>query len=318
MRVLVTGGTGSLGQALTERLLRDGAERIVIFSRDEAKQQEMCDRLGDPPQLRFRLGDVRDVVRLNEVMWPGQLDAVVHAAALKRVDRVSYDPDEVMKTNFDGTRNVLKAAIAAHVPKVLVVSSDKAVAPANVYGVSKLAAETAAVSYNVYGSPGGTRSGVVRYGNVWGSRGSVVLAWRKAVAEGRPITVTDPQMTRFIITLPQAVEFVLASLARLRGGEVFVPRLPSMRLGDLADAASNDRIAVGLRPGGEKMHERLIADEEMARVRWCGDRYVITPTHEHWRSDPWPGEPVARFVCTSDANDWWLTPEEIRQLWEAA
>lgn len=320
MRILITGGTGSLGQALAERLLQDGAERIVIFSRDEAKQQDMCERLGDPDQLRFRLGDVRDIDRLAEVMWPGTIDAVIHAAALKRIDRVSYDPDEVLKTNDGGTHNVLKAAIQARVPKVLLVSSDKAVAPANVYGASKFMAEVRAVSYNVYGGPSGTKSGAVRYGNVWGSRGSVMLKWKQALREGQPLVITDLAMTRFVITLPQAVDFVLTSLARLRGGEVFVPRLPSMRLSDLASVAAPadaQRVVVGLRPGGEKLHERLLSEEELPRTRWHIDRYVVAPTHQTWRSDGWPGLPV-HDGYTSATNNWWLTTDELRDLWGMA
>lgn len=282
MKLLITGGTGSLGRAITRRVLKDGsADRVTILSRDERKQEEMVHDLGDPPQLRMRLGDVRDQDRVRGVMWPGDVDVVIHAAALKRVDNT--DPEEVIKTNVDGTRNVVRAAVEAGVERVMVISSDKAVEPVNIYGGTKFLAEQIASSYGVYTPRTGTRVGAVRYGNVWRSRGSVALVWKRAIEAGRRIQITHPEMTRFFISMDQAVAFVLSSVARLQGGEIFVPSLEAFRLADLWTAVENVAQRnnpgweiIGLRPG-EKMHESLLSRHERPRTIWSSDRYLIAP-----------------------------------------
>ena len=331
MRVCITGGTGSLGQALVRRLLKDGAERIVVLSRDEVKQARMAEEIGDPPPMRWMLGDVRDRDRLEAAFWG--VEAVIHAAALKRVDGVSFHPTEVEKTNVTGTRNVLEAAVRAGVSKVLVVSSDKAVAPLNLYGASKFFAEQMAVAANRYAWPRGTRIGAVRYGNVLGSRGSAAHVFRRQALLGQPLTVTDPAMTRFIITMDQAVEFCLLALKDLQGGEIFIPVLPSARVWDIALAAADAwnglttspaRI-MGLRSGGEKLHETLLSEDEATRARlqgesfYGGTRYVIPPSVHDWNpSAAWLGDRVeADFRYRSDTNEWWLSVEDLVPLLKA-
>ena len=279
MRLLVTGGTGSLGHALVRYALEYTDWRIVVLSRDELKQARMHETFPNE-RVDFRLGDVRDATRLK-LAFHG-IGMVVHAAALKRVDAVAGDPAEVFQTNIFGTRNVLEAAISCGVPKVLTISSDKAAYPTNAYGVSKLAAEHLTVSYNTYGAPRGTLSSVVRYGNVLGSRGSVVHAWRNQ----DPIRMTDPRMTRFIITMPQAVGLVHACLDAMEGGETFVPRLPAACLLDLAQVVNPDahRVVVGVRPGGEKLHETLLTGEEAERSVDLGEYITCVRPHLYpWR-----------------------------------
>lgn len=304
---------------------RSEVTRIVALSRDEVKSGDLADRLGAAvPGLRCMLGDVRDPERLEEVFRG--CDAVIHAAALKRISHSVYSPGEMVKTNIQGTINVIQAAAAVGVARVLVVSSDKCAEPVNLYGVTKCAAECYAVQSNSYTWPRGTRVGVVRYGNVLGSRGSVVGIWREQLRRGEPLTITDPAMTRFIITLPQAAAFCLAALADMEGGEVFVPRLPAARIADLADAVEFEwygravvkgdprwsRELTGLRPGGEKLHEALLTREEPTRTWWDGARMVILPGHHSWRED-WKlpeGQKVAG-PYTSDAPDRWLGVEEL-------
>lgn len=314
VRIAITGATGSLGGALVEALsARTDAERVVGLSRDEVKSGDLEERWSERlPQLRCQLGDVRDEPRLEEVFRG--CDVVVHAAALKRVGHSVYSPEEIVKTNVQGTINVIRAATEAGVGRVLVVSSDKAVEPTNLYGMSKAVAECYAVQSNSYGVPRGVRVSCVRYGNVLGSRGSVVHVWREAARRRQPLLVTDERMTRFIITLRQAADFVLRAIGWMRGGEVFVPLLPATRVTDLADAieahegVSVGRRIVGLRPGGEKLHEALLSREEPARAWLLPEgRYPecpvveVLPSHHSWRAafPPVGGEATVSAALTS-------------------
>lgn len=316
MRVLITGATGFLGRALVRAFLADGAERIVLYSRSESRQAEVAAELGDHPALRFFLGDVRDRERLVQAMW--HCDAVAHCAALKRVDSVAYNPDEVRKTNVLGSANVSSAAVEAGVAKVLMISSDKSCLAQNAYGVSKAQMEHEAIAYNRISYPRGTKIACTRYGNVLGSTGSVVSLWRAAVAAGLPIPITDPDMTRFWFTVGQAVDVVREALARMEGGELFVPVLSAMRLGDLAEAVAPGwpvRV-IGLRPGGEKRHELLLNDDEATRtVAVTESLYVVKPALPTWRADdPWDGEPFpAGAVYRSDLVPR-LSVEEMRAM----
>lgn len=318
MSVLITGGTGSLGQALVRWYLEQTTvERICILSRDEYKQAMMARAFQDDARLRFFLGDVRDEQRLRDAFHG--IETVIAAAALKRVDRIAYDPSEVIKTNVLGTQNVIHAAIEAGVKRVLVVSSDKAVNPTNIYGASKMCAEWLAVMSNTYGYPRGTRISCVRYGNVIGSRGSVVELWREAVKAGRSIEITDERCTRFWITMPQAVQLIQDALALMDGGEIFVPDLPSMRITDLAEAIApgHPRFVTDLRPGGEKLHEALLNSEEVTRtVRAYEDGpYTIMPSLAYWGGTRLYGKPVpSDWQYRSDQNTRWLSVEEMREM----
>lgn len=326
-RVLVTGGTGSLGRALVKRLLKSGAERIVVFSRDEVRQARFAEELGEHPALRWMLGDVRDRERLESAMW--HVEAVIHAAALKRVDSVSFHPTEVEKTNIAGTRNVIEAAVHAGVKKVLIVSSDKAVSPANLYGASKLFAEQLAVAANLYSWPRGTKVAAVRYGNVVGSRGSVAHIFRRQALLGQPLTVTDPEMTRFIITMEEAVDFCLSALADLKGGEILVPVLPSARVVDIALAAAevwngqttSPMSVIGRRVGGEKPHEVLLSEDEVRRAVQqffppAQSRFVVPPPLHEWNpQETWSGEHLKpEFQYVSNLNGWWLGVADLIPL----
>lgn len=315
MRVLITGGTGSLGTALLAHYLASDVERVCVYSRDEWKQAQLAERFPDP-RVRWFLGDVRDVARLEQAMWG--CDTVVHAAALKRVDRVAYDPLEVTKTNVRGTENVITAAMrSGGVERVLLISSDKAVEPTNIYGASKMVAEWLMTMGNIYAYPRGVQLASVRYGNVLGSRGSVVQVWRERAAAGAPIEITDRRCTRFWITMPQAVGLIDYALATMEGGEVFVPVLPSMRITDLAAAIAPDadQVDVGLRPGGEKLHEKLLGSEEITRTGQVGKYFVVQPSLRPWTNQR---ANVARlapgFTYASDTNSWWLTVDEIRGM----
>lgn len=314
--VLVTGGTGSLGTALVSHLLTCNlADRVCVYSRDEVKQAQMAQRFPDP-RVRFFLGDVRDVDRLEQACVG--VDVVVAAAALKRVDKTAYDPSEVIKTNIYGTHNTIEAARRCGVKKVVVISSDKAVQPTNIYGATKMCAEWLAVTSNAYTHPQGTRVSVVRYGNVIGSRGSVVEVWRNAVKNHEPLTLTDDRCTRFWISMQQAVELVLYAVEHMDGGEIFVPKLPSMKLVDLADAVAGvgyPRTWTGLRPGGEKLHEKLLNEDEVTRTirtPWC---YIVNPALPYWGGMQWVGEPLPKdFVYESNVNSQWLTVDDMRTL----
>src|SRR5215471_4024274 len=274
--VLITGGTGSFGNKFVETMLaRHRPRRLCVFSRDELKQSEMLARFRDHPALRFFIGDVRDRERLVRAMHG--VDIVFHAAALKQIPACEYNPFEAIQTNVLGTKNVIDAAIDQGVTRVIGISTDKAVNPINLYGATKLCAEKLFVQGNVYGHPRGAVFGVVRYGNVIGSRGSVIPLFAAQRATGR-VTVTDRSMTRFWIRLEQGVEFAIRCAELMRGGEIFVPRIPSMRIMDLVEAVAPgcEVDDIGIRPG-EKLHETLISEDESRQVVERDDMFVIEP-----------------------------------------
>jgi UDP-N-acetylglucosamine 4,6-dehydratase len=308
-QILVTGGTGSFGRAFVRRMLADGEDvTIRVYSRDELKQYEMTRAFGNDPRLRFCIGDVRDRERLARAMYG--VEWVVHAAALKQVDLCEYNPAEAVKTNIQGSQNVIEAAIDAKVKRVVALSTDKAVNPVNLYGATKLCAEKLFVHGNAYAGPRDTRFACVRYGNVLGSRGSVVPLFLKQAAAG-VLTITDQRMTRFWITLEQAVSLVRLVFAEMRSGEVYVPKIPSMRMTDLARAIAPEAIVkeIGMRPG-EKLHEMLLSPEEAHRTREYPTHYVVS---RHMpRSD---GKPIPADSCyRSDTNTQWLDVERLREM----
>jgi UDP-N-acetylglucosamine 4,6-dehydratase (inverting) len=316
--ILVTGGTGSFGKAFIREVLdHHDPRRIVIYSRDELKQYECRQLFGDDPRLRWFIGDIRDLPRLNRAMHG--VDYVVHAAALKQVDTAEYNPYEFVKTNIIGSQNVIEACIDAGVKKVVALSTDKASSPINLYGATKLTADKLFITGNHYAAAYPTRFSVVRYGNVMGSRGSVIPFFRKLGEAGESLPITDLRMTRFFITLPQAVKFVLDSFEIMQGGELYVPRIPSMKITDLAQAVVPGAAMhnMGLRPG-EKLHEEMISAEEGRRTLSLGDRYVLQPDLASWGyQPPADGVPVADgFHFTSDTNDEWFTLEQITKLLE--
>lgn len=316
--ILITGGTGSFGRAFLSQVLAEHSPaRVVIFSRDELKQYEMKQQLGDDDRVRFFLGDIRDQDRLRMALRG--VDYVVHAAALKQVDTAEYNPMEYVKTNILGSENVIQASLDAGVKKVVALSTDKASSPVNLYGATKLTADKLFVSSNHYAVAGGTRFAVVRYGNVMGSRGSVIPFFRDLAASGQPLPITDLRMTRFWITLPQAVDFVINSFDDMSGGELYVPRIPSMRVVDLAEAIApgGELAEVGIRPG-EKLHEEMISTEDARRTVRRPDRYVVQPTLAMWGGfHEAAGEPVPDgFSYSSDTNDQWLSVEDLRSILE--
>jgi UDP-N-acetylglucosamine 4,6-dehydratase len=314
-RVLVTGGTGTFGRAFIRRLLKDRlAEAVVSYSRDEQKAAALHAEFGHEKPFKAFLGDIRDTTRLGLAMRG--VDVVVHAAALKRVDVGAYSPSELIFTNIIGTMNVMNAAIHAGVSKVVFLSSDKAVAPINLYGATKSCAETYAVQANAYRGKGVPLISAVRYGNILGSRGSVVGIWRAQAAAKQPVTVTHPGMTRFIMTIEQAADLVLFALGMMRGGEVFIPRLPAAYMVDLAMAVV-PRAEVrftGLRPGGEKMAESLLNDEEVQRTVQVQDRFAVLPTHHEWTAEGWSWKPVATNMRYQSDSGPFLNVEQLRDL----
>ncbi|HEV8440990.1 MAG TPA: UDP-N-acetylglucosamine 4,6-dehydratase (inverting) [Methylomirabilota bacterium] len=312
--VLVTGGTGSFGNKLVEVMLaRHRPRRLVIVSRDELKQSEMAARFKDP-SLRFFLGDVRDRERLERAMHG--VDVVFHAAALKQIPACEYNPFEAIQTNVLGAKNVIDAAIDQGVKRVIAISSDKACQPLNLYGATKLCAEKLVVQGNVYGHPRGTAFAVVRYGNVIGSRGSVVPLFAAQRASGR-VTVTDRTMTRFWIRLTDGVEFAIRCAELMRGGEIFVPKIPSMRIMDLVEAVAPgcEVEDIGIRPG-EKLHEILVSEDESRQARELEGMFVIEPIDPSWRFKGWDDgkRPARGFRYSSDANDQWLSPAAMKDL----
>jgi len=313
--ILITGGTGSFGKVFLNRILAEhDPARVAVFSRDELKQYEMKMTLGDDPRVRFFIGDIRDRERLEMALHG--VDYVVHAAALKQVDTAEYNPMEYVKTNILGSENVMTAAIAAGVKQVVALSTDKASSPVNLYGATKLTADKLFVSGNHYSYARGTKFAVVRYGNVVGSRGSVIPFFRRRAEAGKPLPITDVRMTRFWITLDQAIDFVIAAFATMDGGELYVPRIPSMRLTDLAEAIapSSEIVEVGIRPG-EKLHEEMISEEDARRTIRQPDRYVVAPTLAEWTFRIPEGDPVEEgFSYSSDTNDEWLTVEQLRHM----
>ena len=313
--ILITGGTGSFGKAFLRHALdRLDPRRIVVFSRDELKQYEARQAIGDE-RVRWFIGDVRDRDRLTRAMHG--VDFVVHAAALKQVDTAEYNPFEYVRTNVTGSQHVVEAAIDCGVRKVVALSTDKASSPINLYGATKLCADKLVVSANHYAAHHPTRLAVVRYGNVMGSRGSVVPLFRQLAAEGRSLPITDKRMTRFWITLDQAVRFVVDSFDQMQGGELFVPRIPSMRILDLVEAVAPEATTheIGIRPG-EKLHEEMISLEDSRRTLRLADRYLVQPTIATWGyRPPANGEEVPDgFAYQSDSNDQWLTVPQLREL----
>jgi UDP-N-acetylglucosamine 4,6-dehydratase len=316
--ILVTGGTGSFGKAfISELLANHQPRRVVIYSRDELKQYECRQMFKDDLRLRWFIGDIRDLPRLNRAMHG--VDYVVHAAALKQVDTAEYNPYEFVKTNIIGSQNVIEACIDAGVKKVVALSTDKASSPINLYGATKLTADKLFITGNHYAAAYPTRFSVVRYGNVMGSRGSVIPFFRKLAQAGQSLPITDLRMTRFFITLPQAVRFVLDSFEMMQGGELYVPRIPSMKITDLAQAVAPGAAMhnSGLRPG-EKLHEEMISAEEGRRTLRIGRRYVLQPDLASWGYQvPAEGVPVADgFHYTSDTNDQWFTLAQITKILE--
>lgn len=319
--ILITGATGSFGQAFVRSMLeRYPPRRMIIFSRDEFKQFEMQRELSGPhlESLRFFIGDVRDRDRLELAMR--EVDYVIHAAALKHVPAAEYNPMEYIHTNVYGAENVVFAALRAGVKRVVALSTDKAVNPVNLYGASKLAADKIFVAANNLSGSTGTSFAIVRYGNVLGSRGSVVPYFRRLVREdAKSLPITEPGMTRFWITLGQGVDFVLSSLAMMAGGEIFVPKIPSMKVVDLARILAPDlsHRVVGIRPG-EKLHEVLITEHDARTTVELDDRYVITPAFFDGASKDYEalgGSPVAEgFRYTSDTNPEWLDGEAMQRL----
>lgn len=325
--VLVTGGTGSFGKAFVKSCLaRWKPARLVVFSRDELKQYEMQQ---DPDIagrncMRFFLGDVRDRDRLESAMRG--IDVVIHAAALKQITAAEYNPFECIHTNVLGAENVVQAAIRTGVEKVVALSTDKAASPINLYGASKLASDKIFVAGNNMAGGMGTRFSVVRYGNVLGSRGSVVPLFRRLVAEKAPdLPITDERMTRFWITLDQGINFVLSSMALMQGGEIFVPKIPSSTVTALAHAIAPDmpHRNVGIRPG-EKLHEEMITEDDARTTLALDDRYIIQPAWQSWGEDDdpavYPGSrPVASgFAFNSSDNDEIASVEDLRALIETA
>lgn len=313
--ILVTGGTGSFGKKFTQIVLSEcQPKKLIIFSRDELKQHEM--RVGgfDDPRLRYFIGDVRDADRLRRALTG--VDIVVHAAALKQVPACEYNPIEAVLTNVMGARNVIDAALDSGVKKVLALSTDKAVNPVNLYGATKLVAEKLFVQANAYSGTGPTRFSCVRYGNVVGSRGSVIPLFVQQRQTGR-ITVTDPRMTRFWITLDQGVRFVINCIERMHGGEVFVPKIPSMKMMDLVQAIAPEATVedIGIRPG-EKLHEALISEDEARQTIELEDMYVVQPSHPWWFGGNWQeGKALpADFRYTSDSNRAWLDVAGLQAL----
>ena len=314
--VLVTGGTGSFGKKFIKAVLDEHhAEKVIVFSRDELKQHEMRTAGFDQENLRYFIGDVRDRERLLRAMEG--VDIVVHAAALKQVPACEYNPMEAIKTNIMGSSNVVEAALDAGVKKVLTLSTDKAVNPVNLYGATKLAAEKLTVQSNAYAGGRETRFSCVRYGNVVGSRGSVVPLFLQQRESGK-VTVTDERMTRFWLSLEQGVDFVINAIEVMSGGEVFVPKIPSTTIVDLAKAiAPGAEINfIGIRPG-EKLHEVLISEDEARTTVELDTMYVVQPAVSPWFGYEWEdkGKTVpAGFRYASDTNTEWLNVEEIQEI----
>jgi UDP-N-acetylglucosamine 4,6-dehydratase len=319
--ILVTGGTGSFGKKFIKTILElYKPSRLIVYSRDELKQFEMAQEFdpADYPCLRYFIGDVRDKDRLEMAMRG--IDIVVHAAALKHVPIAEYNPFECIATNVHGAENVVNAAIRSGVKKVIALSTDKAANPINLYGASKLASDKIFVAANNLAGADGCRLAVVRYGNVIGSRGSVIPFFRKLIAQGAAeLPITDVRMTRFLITLQQGVNFVLSSMSMMRGGEIFVPKIPSMKIVDLATALAPQipQKTVGIRPG-EKLHEIMITEEDSWSTSELDDRYIIEPSHIRWEAQR-KALPDAKLVeegfsYNSKNNHDWMSGEHLLSL----
>ena len=312
--ILVTGGTGSFGSNFVKYLLKNSkAKKIIVFSRDELKQSKMEAEIKDD-KLRFFIGDVRDLQRLQRAF--NEVDIVVHAAALKQIPLIEYNPIEAIKTNIIGTANVIDAVIDNNIKKAILISSDKAVNPVNLYGATKLCAEKLFIQANSYTGGGEPKFSCVRYGNVLGSRGSVVPLFLKQREKGI-LTLTDKQMTRFWITLEQGIKFVISCINKMKGGEIFIPKIPSMKIADLAKIiAPNSKIKItGIRPG-EKLHEILLSPEEIMRSKEFDKYFVIEPEFPFWNeSYVIKGKPVPNgFRYSSDTNKKWLSAKQMKKI----
>lgn len=311
--VLVTGGTGSFGKKFIRKALILGVKKVIVFSRDELKQYEMKQEFQDE-RIRFFIGDVRDKDRLYRAF--DGVDIVIHAAAMKHVDACEYNPFEAVKTNINGAQNIIEAAIDRGVEKVIALSTDKACSPVNLYGATKLASDKLFVAANAYVGEKKTRFSVVRYGNVVGSRGSVVPFFKK-IKETGTVPVTDERMTRFWITLEHGVQFVLDNLERMQGGEIFVPKIPSMKVTDLAKAIAPEcKIEIiGIRPG-EKLHEAMIMEDDARHTVEYDSYYAILPELSWWtQENNFEGNSLPDgFAYTSDNNTEWLTIEQLKDL----
>ncbi|MBU0660596.1 UDP-N-acetylglucosamine 4,6-dehydratase (inverting) [Patescibacteria group bacterium] len=316
--VLITGGTGSFGKSFTHFLLNNTeVKKVIIFSRDELKQYHLAKEIQDD-RVRFFLGDIRDVSRLQRAFHG--VDIVVHAAALKQVPTLEYNPTEAIKTNVLGTQNIIEAAIDQHIEKVLLISTDKAAEPANLYGSTKLCAEKLIVSGNVYAG-GRTKFSCVRYGNVIGSRGSIVDTLLQKKSEGTldEVFITDERMTRFWLTLKQACELVMYGLGQMEGGEIFIPKAPSMSIVDLLDAMAPGVVKknMGIRPG-EKIHEVLVTEQEARHTVELDKHYVILPEflgEEKYKKYKDEGQLLSEgFMFRSDKNDSWIKKEEFLDI----
>ncbi|MCR8679113.1 MULTISPECIES: UDP-N-acetylglucosamine 4,6-dehydratase (inverting) [Campylobacter] len=323
--ILITGGTGSFGKKYTKILLENyKPNKIIIYSRDELKQYEMAQEFNSP-SMRYFIGDVRDESRLNTAM--NGVDFVIHAAAMKHVPIAEYNPMECIKTNIHGAQNVINAALKNGVEKVIALSTDKACNPVNLYGATKLASDKLFIAANNIVGPGPTRFSVVRYGNVVGSRGSVVPLFKKLIANGaKELPITDERMTRFWITLEDGVKFVLKNFARMQGGELFIPKIPSMKITDLAATlAPNLPInIIGIRPG-EKLHEMMISADDALHSLEFSDHYVITPSIKFYDKQAnfainKLGEKGYRvsseFEYRSDNNTQWLDDKSLKEMIE--
>jgi UDP-N-acetylglucosamine 4,6-dehydratase len=318
--VLVTGATGSFGRQFVRTALEEfNLERLVVFSRDELKQYEMQQDPGCQSDImRYFIGDVRDLSRLEMAMRG--IDVVIHAAALKQVPAAEYNPFECIRTNVHGAENVVVAAIRSGVQKVVALSTDKAANPINLYGASKLASDKIFIAGNNLSGDAGTRFSVVRYGNVVGSRGSVVELFQRLIDTGADsLPITDRRMTRFWITLQQGVEFVMSTCDMMTGGEIFVPKIPSMRITDLANVMAPDLETheIGIRPG-EKLHEMMISEDDARTTLELADRYVIEPAFAFWKRDHLEAAGASRlpegFSYQSETNTEWLDHDGLRQL----
>jgi UDP-N-acetylglucosamine 4,6-dehydratase len=312
--ILITGGTGSIGNSLTHYLLNETkVRRIVIFSRDELKQHNLKTEFNHDPRLRWFIGDIRDLERLRRAFHG--VDFVIHAAALKQVDTGEYNPMEYINTNVLGSQNVIDASIDSGVKKVVALSTDKASSPINLYGATKLTADKLFVAANNYSYTYGTIFSVVRYGNVMGSRGSVIPFFQELAALDKPFPITDLRMTRFWISIESAVKFVLSSLEIMTGGELFVPKIPSMKILDLARAISKDSVLeeIGIRPG-EKLHEEMISADDSRRTIELSDRFIVNPVIAEWGYKfPKGARMEEGKPYRSDTNDLWISKSEIEK-----
>jgi UDP-N-acetylglucosamine 4,6-dehydratase len=312
--ILLTGGTGSFGNKFTEIVLKEYAPKAIrIFSRDEKKQLDMAMKFKDD-RLRFFIGDVRDRERLHRAMTG--VDIVIHAAALKQVPACEYNPIEAIKTNIDGAVNIIDVAIDSGIDRVMAISTDKAVHPVNLYGATKMTAEKLFIQGNTYSGASGTKFSCVRYGNVIGSRGSVIPLFLEQKKTGT-LTITNEKMTRFWITLDQGAYFVINCVERMKGGEIFIPKIPSMKMVELANAIAPKapKKIIGIRPG-EKIHEILLTEDEARHSREFNDCFVIEPEHPFWNASNIKGGKTLKdgFRYTSELNDTWLTKEQIRKI----